>query len=158
MANSKLPIANDLLFAINSDSTPGIKGKDGKDGTADTKDITPPVTTAINKLDGFSTTAAHYINFNAALDDTTVIAGETVFLIKLKNTSDDSTIDPLNISTIIGENGEDIASASSADQPKDNEGNPLYEANYITLDGGKTHTIHLTLQMFIKINHSKNDT
>ena len=141
--NSKLPIANDLLFAINSDSTPGIKGKDGKDGTADTKDITPPVTTAINKLDGFSTTAAHYINFNAALDDTTVIAGETVFLIKLKNTSDDSTIDPLNISTIIGENGEDIASASSADQPKDNEGNPLYEANYITLDGGKTHTIQI---------------
>ena len=141
--NSKLPIANDLLFAINSDSTPGIKGKDGKDGTADTKDITPPVTTAINKLDGFSTTAAHYINFNAALDDTTVIAGETVFLIKLKNTSDDSTIDPLKISTIIGENGEDIASASSADQPKDNEGNPLYEANYITLDGGKTHTIQI---------------
>ena len=79
-ANSKLPLANDLIFAINSQLA---DGQPGKDGTADLDDTIPPVTTAINKLDGFSTSAAHYINFTAALNPATVIAGQTVFLLAI---------------------------------------------------------------------------
>lgn len=128
--NSELPLANDLLFAAAATT----------DGTADTADTTPPVTTALNKLDGFSTTAAHYVNFNAALDADTVIAGQTVFLIKLKNAEDNAAIDPLDISTIVANGG---GNPFAADQLIDNEGKPLYEANYITLDDGATHTIQI---------------
>ena len=136
-ANSQLPLANDLLFAINSQLA---DGEPGKDGTANTADTTPPVTTALNKLDGFSTTAAHYINFTAALNPATVIAGQTVFLIKLKNGTDSAAINPLDLQTIVDNGG---ASPFSATQPVDNSGNPLYEANYVTLDGGATHTIQI---------------
>jgi hypothetical protein len=136
-ANSQLPLANDLLFAINSQLE---DGQPGKDGTANTADTTPPVTTALNKLDGFSTSAAHYINFTAALNPATVIAGQTVFLVKLKNGTDSAAINPLDLQSIIDNGG---ASPFSASQPVDNSGNPLYEANYITLDGGATHTIQI---------------
>ena len=119
-ANSQLPLANDLLFAINSQLA---DGEPGKDGTANTADTTPPVTTALNKLDGFSTTAAHYINFTAALNPATVIAGQTVFLIKLKNGTDSAAINPLDLQTIVDNGG---ASPFSATQPVDNSGNPLY--------------------------------
>ena len=135
--NSQLPVANDLLFAINSQLA---DGEPGKDGTADTADTTPPVTTALNKLDGFSTTAAHYINFNAELNADTVIAGKTVFLIKLKNAEDNAAIDPLQLDTIVANSG---ASPFADDQLFDAQGNALYEANYITLDEGKTHTIQI---------------
>src|SRR5690606_25488601 len=48
---AKLPLAIDFLFADAATS----------DGTANTADTTPPVTTAINKLDGFSRIAPIYI-------------------------------------------------------------------------------------------------
>ncbi|TNC84960.1 MAG: hypothetical protein CSH36_14990, partial [Thalassolituus sp.] len=45
-ANSQLPLNTDLVFASAS----------ATDGTAATADTTPPVTTALNDLPGFSTT------------------------------------------------------------------------------------------------------
>jgi pimeloyl-ACP methyl ester carboxylesterase len=72
-ANGQVPLAIDLLFAKAATT----------DGTADTADTTPPVTTALNKLDGFSTVAPIYIEFNSALDADSVVAGKTVFLAKL---------------------------------------------------------------------------
>ena len=123
----KLPLNIDLLFADASTS----------DGTANTADTTPPVTTAINKLDGFSNTAAIYVNFNAALDPDSVIAGQTVFLIKLKNAEDNAAIDALDITSIVANGG---ASPVAADQP---EGGTDYDARYITLDGGATHAIQI---------------
>jgi hypothetical protein len=123
----KLPLNIDLLFADASTS----------DGTANTADTTPPVTTAINKLDGFSNTAAFYVNFNAALAPESVIAGQTVFLIKLKNAVDNAAIDALDITSIIANGG---ASPVAADQP---EGGTDYDARYITLDGGATHAIQI---------------
>ena len=123
----QLPLNIDLLFADASTS----------DGTANTADTTPPVTTAINKLDGFSNTAAIYVNFNAALDPDSVIAGQTVFLIKLKNAEDNAAIDALDITSIVANGG---ASPVAADQP---EGGTDYDARYITLDGGATHAIQI---------------
>src|SRR5690606_37779740 len=58
-------------------------GTPGKDGTAQTVDNQAPVTTAVNKLAGFSTVAPLYINFSKELDPATVVAGKTVLLVKL---------------------------------------------------------------------------
>lgn len=93
-ANSQVPLAIDILFADAGDS----------DGTANTADSTPPVTTAINKLDGFSTVAPIYIEFNSEIDADTVVAGKTVFLVKLANSVDNSSIDALDIDTILAAN------------------------------------------------------
>jgi pimeloyl-ACP methyl ester carboxylesterase len=135
--NAELPLANDFLFAINSQLA---DGQPGKDGTANTADTSPPVTTALNKLDGFSTTAAHYINFNAALNGDSVIAGQTVFLIKLKNGEDNAAIDPVDLASIVANGG---ASPVDSEQLIDGQGQPLYEANYVTLDEGATHAIQI---------------
>jgi hypothetical protein len=134
-ASGTVPVANDFLFAEASTT----------DGTANTSDTAPPVTTAINKLDGFSTIAAHYINFNTALDSDTVIAGQTVFLIKLKNSQDNPAIDALNLTTIV-DPANSGASPFASDQPfeiVDGAAVPHYEANYITLDNGDTHAIQI---------------
>src|SRR5690554_3949416 len=93
-ANSQVPLAIDFLFADAGDS----------DGTANTADTSPPVTTAINKLDGFSTVAPIYIEFNSEIDADTVVAGKTVFLVKLSNAEDYLGIDALDIDTILAAN------------------------------------------------------
>ncbi len=126
---SDLPVNIDLLFASAS----------ATDGTAATSDTTPPVTTAINKLAGFSTTASFYLEFNAALHPDSVVAGQTVLLIELKSSEDDSSIDALDIETIIAANPEnpfaegDDQIAFSGD----------YSARYVELEDG-THAIQIT--------------
>ena len=122
-----LPLANDFLFADAGDT----------DGTANTSDTTPPVTTALNKLDGFATSAAIYVKFNAELDADTVAAGQTVLLVKLKNSEDNAAIDPLDISTIVENEGDN---PFAADQPV---AGTDYEARFITMDGGSTPAIQI---------------
>lgn len=125
VAGPVVPLNIDLLFADASTT----------DGTANTADTLPPVTTAINKLAGFSTTAAIYMNFTGALDPESVVAGQTVYLVKLKNANDDASIDALDIASIKA-----TGDLAAADQPV---GGTDYEANYITLDDGATHTIQI---------------
>src|SRR5690554_6505231 len=79
--NQDVPVATDFLFASASSS----------DGTADTKvtEETFPVTTAINKLAGFSTTAPIYIKFSDEIDPGSLVVGGVlpqVYLIQLHNT------------------------------------------------------------------------
>ena len=126
-AKLSLPLNNDFIFADAATT----------DGTAEVKDTTPPVTTAIRRLDGFSTSANMYLNFNAELDPETVAAGETVFLVKLKNQSDNAAIDALDIASIVANGG---ASPVATDQPV-----PVrdYEARFITLDNGATPAIQI---------------
>src|SRR5690554_4785235 len=81
----QVPLAIDFLFAGTTD------------GTANTADTSPPVTTALNKLDGFSTVAPLYIEFSADLDPATVQTGKTVILVKLANAKDHSNIDALDM-------------------------------------------------------------
>src|SRR5690554_5207425 len=117
-ANSQVPLAIDFLFADAGDS----------DGTANTADTSPPVTTAINKLDGFSTVAPIYIEFNSEIDADTVVAGKTVFLVKLSNAEDYLGIDALDIDTIL-----------AANQANPFSPNPItpadYEARAIDMNG-----------------------
>lgn len=120
-----VPLNIDILFASAASS----------DGTASTNDTTPPVTTAINDLAGFSTTAPIYMDFTGALDAASITAGQTVHLIKLKNAIDDASIDPLDITTILA-----TGSFIADDQPV---GGVDYEAGYVTLDDGETHSIRI---------------
>src|SRR5690554_154594 len=116
-ANSQVPLAIDFLFADAATS----------DGTANTADTTPPVTTALNKLDGFSTVAPIYVEFNSEINADTVVAGKTVFLVKLANAEDYSGIDALDIDTI-------LEASANPFSPK-----PIlpteYEANAIDMNG-----------------------
>src|SRR5690606_10769428 len=80
-ARSVVPTSIDLLFAAAS----------ATDGTAATADTTPPVTTAINDLTGFSATASIDIPFSDEIDEATIPGN--VHLIKLLDKTDDSTID-----------------------------------------------------------------
>src|SRR5690554_4387949 len=86
----ELPLATDLVFAKAGDT----------DGTADTADTQPPVTTALNKLAGFSTTSPIYINFEGEPVSASAIAGQTVFLIKMRT---GGNIDALDLKSIVAE-------------------------------------------------------
>lgn len=125
----QVPLAIDFLFADAADS----------DGTANTADTTPPVTTALNKLDGFSTVAPLYIEFSADIDPSTVVAGQSVFLVKLRNGVDDPSIDALNIDTILASNPTNPFSSKPITPAS-------YEARYITMDDGRTPAIQILLK------------
>lgn len=132
-ANSQLPLNTDLVFASASDT----------DGTAATADTTPPVTTALNDLPGFSTTATFYIPFNGLLDADTVVAGQSVFLIALKNSDDNANIDALDISTIVANtaNADTPSSPFADDQPV---AGTDYTARYVELGDGSTPSVAIT--------------
>lgn len=117
-ATSKLPLANDLIFAVNSGEGVVAGVTPGADGTADLDNREKnPVKTAINDLDGFSTVAPIDIPLNGLLSESSL--GNTsggVLLIPLKNASHSPTvgitpIDPLNIQTIVDVAGLKKASA-----------------------------------------------
>lgn len=121
------PLNIDFLFAEASTT----------DGTAKLDDTTPPVTTAINRLDGFSTAANMYVKFNADLDPETVVAGQTVFLVKLKNADDNAAIDALDIASIVANSGGSPVASDPLVPGTD------YEARFITLDNGNTPVIQI---------------
>jgi len=137
--NAQLPVATDFVFAINSLLE---EGEPGKDGTADTKDTTPPVTTALNKLAGFSTIAPIYINMSEAPVSASVIAGQTVFLIKLLNAEHDPAIDPLDLASI-AEHSPIVTGADGKPTPNPVDvvatstmiGTGAYSADVVDLDG-----------------------
>jgi len=87
-----IPLATDLLFADASST----------DGTANTADTTPPVTTAINDLDGWSTVSQIDIAFNDSIDPASLSTdpsstSQNVFLIKL---AADEVVQELDIQQI----------------------------------------------------------
>ena len=125
LAKSDLPLNNDFIYSGTTD------------GTAKLDDTTPPVTTALRRLDGFSTSANMYLKFNADLDPDTVVAGQTVFLIKLKNGTDNAAIDTLDIASIVANGG---TSPVASDQPV---AGTDYEARFVTLDDGATPAIQI---------------
>src|SRR5690606_20303594 len=94
----------------------------------------PPVTTALNKLDGFSTVAPIYIEFNSALDPDSVVAGKTVLLAKMNTGSVDGKPDPLATNT-------SNPFSTSQIVPGDD-----YEARYITMNDGRTPAIQVLLK------------
>src|SRR5690554_487248 len=123
---AQLPLATDIIFAINSQAD----GTPGKDGTASTVDTGNPVTLAVNKLAGFSTVAPLYINFSKELDPASVVAGQTVFLVKLATKKQ-----PLE----------------AADNPDPKPVSPdVYEASPITLVGDDGQDVHSLRILFKK--------
>jgi len=133
-ANGNVPVAIDLLFA-NAAAT---------DGTADTADTAPPVTTAINDLAGFSATATIDIAFTASLDPATVVAGNSVFLVEMLSKEDNSLIDALDIDTILSVspivNGKPNPFSAGEDQIQQGID---FKAEYVEMDNGATPTIRI---------------
>jgi pimeloyl-ACP methyl ester carboxylesterase len=127
--SGNVPVAIDFLFA-DAPTT---------DGTASTADTSPPVTTAINDLAGFSTTATIDIAFSASLDPATVIAGSSVWLIELKNKEYDSSIDALDLESIIAAYPANPFS-DGADQLAPGVD---YIAEYVEMDDGATPSIRI---------------
>jgi pimeloyl-ACP methyl ester carboxylesterase len=128
-ANGNIPVASDLLFA-NASAT---------DGTADTADTSPPVTTAINDLAGFSATATMDIAFTASLDETTVAVGSSVWLIEMKSKEDNSLIDSLDLASIVAaESAYPYAEGDDQLVPGVD-----YTAEYVEMDNGATPTIRI---------------
>ena len=119
-ANAELPLNTDFLFAAAPLT----------DGTAATADTIPPVTTAINDLAGWSTTATFYIPFNAPLDPDSVKAGDNVRLIELASKEDNPAIDALSIDSILAS---ETRFAAQDDQPV---GKVDYDARYVRLTDG----------------------
>lgn len=124
----QLPLAIDLVFAEASKT----------DGTASADDTQPPVTTALNQLDGFAVAAPIDVEFSRKLDKSTLIANKTVFLVKLRNSADDASIDALDMDTILAVNPTNPFSPA-----------PLapnsYTVDYLELDGGATPTVRINL-------------
>lgn len=107
-ATSQLPLANDLIFAVNSGDGVVAGVTPGADGTADIANPEKnPVKAAINDLDGFSTIAPIDIPLNGLLSNESLGNKKGgVFLIPLKNASHAPTvgntpINPLSITTIV---------------------------------------------------------
>ncbi len=129
--NSDLPTNIDLLFAKAGDT----------DGTAQVADTKPPVTTMINDLAGFSSTSTIDLPFNAALDPTSVVAGQTVFLIEMLSNADDSTVDALDVQSSVNASANFNGSPFSADQPI---AGVDYTVDYVEMDNGASPTIRIS--------------
>jgi hypothetical protein len=133
-ANATLPLMNDLLFASASVT----------DGTASAGDSQPPVTTALNSIDGASIVAPIDIEFSAALDAASLQEAFSVNLIKLRNSKDDPRIDALDLGGSIMP----VATELWGGNPIDTE-QPVpgvdYTVSYLTLDDGATPVLRINL-------------
>jgi hypothetical protein len=127
-ARGQVPVAIDLLFAAAPTT----------DGTASTADTTPPVTTMINDLAGFSATASIDITFNAPLNPATVIAGSSVWLVELKSKEDNALIDPLDLASIVASEANPFAAGADQLVPGVD-----YVAEYVEMDNGATPSIRI---------------
>jgi hypothetical protein len=134
-ANANLPLINDLLFASAAIT----------DGTASAGDSLPPVTTALNSIDGASIVAPIDIEFTSNLDAATIDDTFSVNLIKLRNAQDDPRIDALDLSGSIIP----VATELWGGNPIDDQGQPApgvdYSVSFLTLDDGKTSVLRINL-------------
>lgn len=132
-AGSKaLPLFNDLIFADAATT----------DGTASADDTQPPVTTALNSIDGSPVAAPIDIEFNAALASASLQKPFSVVLIKLNNDRDltDKNIEVLDLKTIVANSPGENPIAE--DQP---EFGSDYTVSYLDLDDGNTPTLRINL-------------
>ncbi len=109
---SDIPFNTDLVFAAAATS----------DGTADVGAATDPVRAALNRLDGFSTSAFFDILVEGSVDPATVQPMQTVFLVAV-NTGSGDALDPANI---VG-----LGSPAS------------FDTRVLSLDGGTNNTIRI---------------
>lgn len=79
LSDSVIPFPNDLLFAGTADGTVNIP-------VADPSDYSDPQV-ALNALDGFSTIAPISTTFSSAIDEATLIGGDTVRVFEVTTTS-----------------------------------------------------------------------
>ncbi|MBL4797265.1 MAG: hypothetical protein JKY50_07615 [Oleispira sp.] len=134
-ANSTLPLINDLIFASASVT----------DGTASAGDTQPPVTTALNSIDGASIVAPIDIDFTGALDAASLNTPLAVNIIKLRNAVDDPRIDALDLAGSILP----IADELWGGNPIAPTGQPIvgtdFTVSYLSLDNGSSPVLRINL-------------
>ena len=133
-ANATLPLINDLIFA-NASVT---------DGTASAGDSIPPVTTALNSIDGASIVAPIDIEFSAALDEASLQEALSVNLIKLRNSKDDPRIDALDLAGSIMPVAAELWGGNPIDTEQPMPGTD-YTVSYLTLDDGAVPVLRINL-------------
>lgn len=127
--NGDMPVAIDLLFSSALQT----------DGTANVADVNPPISTAINDLAGFSSTATIDLAFSDAIDPATVIVGSSIWLAELKSKEDNSLIDALDLASILSVFPENPFSDGN-DQLIPGQD---YVVEYVEMDNGTTPTIRI---------------
>jgi len=137
-ANKTLPLINDLLFA-NASVT---------DGTASAGDSQPPVTTALNSIEGASLVAPIDIEFTADLDAASIQHPLAVRLIKLRNAEDDAGIDALDLAgSILPAVARNAAWGRSPIDSQDDQ--PVwgtdYTVSFLALDNGATPVLRINI-------------
>ena len=137
-ANKTLPLINDLLFA-NASVT---------DGTASAGDSQPPVTTALNSIEGASLVAPIDIEFTADLDAASIQHPLAVRLIKLRNAEDDAGIDALDlVGSILPAVARNAAWGRSPIDSHDDQ--PVwgtdYTVSFLALDNGATPVLRINI-------------
>ncbi len=134
-ANSNLPLINDLIFASASVT----------DGTASAGDTQPPVTTAMNSIEGASIVAPIDIDFTGALDAASLNTPLAVNIIKLRNAVDDPRIDALDLSGSILPIAEELWGGN----PIAPTGQPIvgtdFTVSYLSLDDGSSPVLRINL-------------
>ena len=110
--NADLPFNTDLIFAKAAET----------DGTADVGAATDAVRAALNKMDGFSTSAYFDVMIDGSVNPASVLPMKTVFLIEL-NTGGKDALNPANIVGISG--------AAS------------FDTQVVSLDGGTNNAIRI---------------
>lgn len=134
--NSQLPLMNDLIFASASIT----------DGTASAGDSQPPVTTALNSIEGASIVAPIDIDFTAGLDTASIVSPFAVNLIKLRNSKDDPRIDALDLAGSIMPVAVELWDGNpispNAQQPVPNVD---YTVSYLALDDGAAPVLRINL-------------
>jgi hypothetical protein len=134
-ARQTLPLMNDLLF-LNAPIT---------DGTASAGDSKPPVTTALNSIEGSSTVAPIDIEFTAGLDVATLQELYSVNLIKLRNAEDDPRIDALDLLESIIPVSESRGLSPIDDLAQQPVRDVDYSVSFLTLDDGRTPNLRIRL-------------
>ena len=109
---SDIPFNTDLIFAKAATT----------DGTADVGAATDAVRSALNVMDGFSTSAFFDIMIQGSVDPATVLPMQTVFLLQL-NTGSKDALNPANIVGIVGA--------------------ATFDTKVVSLDGGTNNVIRI---------------
>lgn len=110
---SDIPFNTDIIFSVPKGVEP--------DGTANVGAATDPVRAALNRLDGFSTSAYFDILIDGSVDPATAIPLQTVFLVEVQSNGD--ALDPANIVGLVGP--------------------ASFDVRVVSLDGGTNNAIRL---------------
>jgi pimeloyl-ACP methyl ester carboxylesterase len=147
-ATGELPLNTDILFSVSEEDEEAGR----VDGTAMRANPANPVEEAINKIDGWSTSAGFDIAFSASLDPASVVVNptnpldtpaENVFVIALNNTGDALDPDQIDFGNPI-DSGYDVPVIGQVVSLDGVKNNTIRVAPSAPLDGPRKYLVIVT--------------